>query len=121
MPGVVEPGDVPLLHHLATLLIYPSLMEGFGLPPAEAMAMGTPVLVSNASSLPEVGGEAALYCSPDAVGPAAALLAGLLCDETKRQAAIDRGRLHVRKFSWELHFARLQKIYRELLAMTPQP
>jgi glycosyltransferase involved in cell wall biosynthesis len=54
MPGVVEPADVPGLYSLAALLIYPSLMEGFGLPPAEAMAMGTPVLVSNSSSLPEV-------------------------------------------------------------------
>jgi glycosyltransferase involved in cell wall biosynthesis len=53
-PGRIEGGDLPVLFKAASLLIYPSLMEGFGLPPAEAMAAGTPVLVSNSSSLPEV-------------------------------------------------------------------
>lgn len=53
-PGLVDHADLPALYRLASLFIYPSLMEGFGLPPAEAMAMGTPVLVSNTSSLPEV-------------------------------------------------------------------
>jgi glycosyltransferase involved in cell wall biosynthesis len=54
LPGLIEPCDLPVLYSLAALLVYPSLMEGFGLPPAEAMAMATPVLASNASSLPEV-------------------------------------------------------------------
>jgi glycosyltransferase involved in cell wall biosynthesis len=54
MPGRISAGDLPDLYRASALLIYPSLMEGFGLPPAEAMAVGTPVLVSNSSSLPEV-------------------------------------------------------------------
>ena len=54
MPGIIDDADMPGLYRLAALLVYPSLMEGFGLPPAEAMAVGTPVLASNASSLPEV-------------------------------------------------------------------
>ncbi len=53
-PGLIAADDLPVLYQAASLLIYPSLMEGFGLPPAEAMAAGTPVLASNASSLPEV-------------------------------------------------------------------
>ncbi len=54
MPGLIEHADLPDLYRAASLLIYPSLMEGFGLPPAEAMAVGTPLLVADASSLPEV-------------------------------------------------------------------
>lgn len=54
LPGLIDVDDLPALYKAASLLIYPSLMEGFGLPPAEAMAVGTPVLVSNSSSLPEV-------------------------------------------------------------------
>jgi glycosyltransferase involved in cell wall biosynthesis len=53
-PGLVAVADLPILYRAASILIFPSLMEGFGLPPAEAMAVGTPVLASNTSSLPEV-------------------------------------------------------------------
>ncbi len=64
MPGVINHADLPGLYRLASLLVYPSLMEGFGLPPAEAMAVGTPVLASNTSSLPEVVREARCRFDP---------------------------------------------------------
>ena len=54
LPGLIPVDELPALYRSASLLIYPSLMEGFGLPPAEAMAVGTAVLASNASSIPEV-------------------------------------------------------------------
>ncbi|MGE5558261.1 MAG: glycosyltransferase family 4 protein [Bacillota bacterium] len=64
-PGRIPDGDLPLFYNAASLLVYPSLYEGFGLPPLEAMACGTPVLTSNTSSLPEVTGRAGKSCNPD--------------------------------------------------------
>ncbi len=124
--GFVELGNLPdaeviAAYQRADILFFPSTLEGFGFPVLEAMAAGCPVVCSDATSLPEVGGEAALYFSLDAIDAAAESLIGLLCDAKQRQACIDQGRLHVRRFSWELHFAKLQEIYEELLAGTPQP
>ena len=66
--GFEEDQWLPAIYANALAFIYPSLHEGFGLPPLEAISCGTPVLLSNASSLPEVGGDAALYFDPLSVG-----------------------------------------------------
>ena len=63
-PGYVDDADLPALYSAATVFVYPSLYEGFGLPPLEAMACGTPVISSNAASLPEVVGDAAFTVNP---------------------------------------------------------
>jgi len=99
--GRVPVEDLPPLYTAATLFAYPSTYEGFGLPPLEAMACGTPVVVSNVSSLPEVVGDAALMVAPDDVpGLTVALWRGLT-DEAQRAELIAKGFRRASCFSWE--------------------
>jgi glycosyltransferase involved in cell wall biosynthesis len=85
----------------ADALVLPSLYEGFGFPPLEAMAAGVPALVARAASIPEVCGDAALYCDPLNVEDVAAGIVSILTDERLRCRLIRAGREHVRKYSWE--------------------
>ena len=101
------------LYRLAAVFVFPSLYEGFGLPPLEAMASGTPVVTSNVSSLPEVAGDAAVLVDPyDAVdikdGIKRVLTDPALAAEMRR-----KGLLRAREFSWERSVARTLEIYRE--------
>ena len=99
--GFVEEGLLPSLYAGASLFVYPSTYEGFGLPPLEAMASGVPVLVSDRSCLPEVCGDAAEYMDPDDVTGFASILERLLTDETLRHSLIRNGLTRARLFSWE--------------------
>jgi glycosyltransferase involved in cell wall biosynthesis len=99
--GFTPDEDLPALYAMATLFVYPSLYEGFGLPVAEAMACGVPVVSSNASSLPEVAGDAALYFDPRDVDAMARSVRGALADESLRRDLRERGLQQVRQFSWE--------------------
>jgi glycosyltransferase involved in cell wall biosynthesis len=93
--------QMPALYNNVDILLFPSLYEGFGWPPLEAMACGTPVVASNAASLPEVIGDAGLMCSPlDCDGLATAMYA-LLSDNDLRLAVIKRGLTRASLFSWE--------------------
>jgi glycosyltransferase involved in cell wall biosynthesis len=85
----------------ASGLVLASLYEGFGLPPLEAMALGVPVLVSRTASLPEVCGDAALYCDPLSVEGIARGLEELLCDPSARARLAREGPNHARGFSWD--------------------
>jgi glycosyltransferase involved in cell wall biosynthesis len=85
----------------AEALVFPSLYEGFGLPPLEAMAAGCPVIVSSVASLPEVCGDAALYCDPYQPRDIASKILELLSDDSSRRALKLRGRVRARKFTWE--------------------
>jgi glycosyltransferase involved in cell wall biosynthesis len=97
--GMVPDADMPALYASARALIYPSLYEGFGLPPLEAMACGTPVVASNAASLPEVVGKAALMVDPN--DPESLLQAlDVLCDETVRGKLRQEGQIQAQRFSW---------------------
>jgi len=99
-PGYIPPDELPLWYNAAELFVYPSLYEGFGLPPLEAMACGTPVITSNVSSLPEVVGEAGLTVDPmDSEGLAEAMNQ-VLGDETLRQSMRERGLARAGHFSW---------------------
>jgi alpha-1,3-rhamnosyl/mannosyltransferase len=109
----------PILLSGARAFVYPSLYEGFGLPPLEAMACGTPVLTSNVSSLPEVVGDAALFVSPDDVDGLAAALARLWDDETLRADLRARGLAQARRFSWERTARSTLDVYRAVLAECP--
>ncbi|MFQ5811568.1 MAG: glycosyltransferase family 4 protein, partial [Anaerolineae bacterium] len=100
-PGYIAAEDLPALLYGARLFVFPSLYEGFGLPVLEALACGTPVVCSNASSLPEVAGDAALLVDPLDVEGLAAAMERVLGDEELRAELIERGFEQARKFSWE--------------------
>jgi glycosyltransferase involved in cell wall biosynthesis len=101
--GHVSDADLHGLYRGAALFAYPSLYEGFGLPVLEAMTAGTPVLTSDVSSLPEVAGDAALYCDPLDVGSIRAGLARGLRDRDGAAALAVRGRERAALFSWDRH------------------
>lgn len=106
--GHVADDDLPALYSAATAFVWPSLMEGFGLPPLEAMACGTPVLTSNTSSLPEVMGDAALLAPPEDEEALERAMLLLASDETLRVRLADAGRRRAAGFTWA-HTARLTR------------
>jgi glycosyltransferase involved in cell wall biosynthesis len=95
--------------------VFPSLYEGFGLPPLEAMAAGTPVITSNVSSLPEVVGDAALLIDPYEPNAIADAMRRVLTDPDLRADLRRRGLARVHEFSWERSVARVREIYGEVL------
>lgn len=99
--GYVPRRDLVALYGLARLCAYPALYEGFGLPVAEAMACGCPVVTSNVSSLPEVAGDAAVLVDPGSVEAIAAGIAALWTDEARRGDLARRGQERARGFTWE--------------------
>lgn len=99
--GFVDEGDLPLIFAGARLFTFPSLYEGFGLPVLEAMASGTPVVCSNAATLPEVAGDAAAMCDPGDVDSLYQLISRGLEDENWRSSARENGLLRAKIFSWE--------------------
>ena len=107
--GFVPQEDLPALYNLALALVYPSLYEGFGLPPLEAMACGTPVLTGRVSSLPEVVGEAAVLVDPADVSSIREGLQRLLEDEALRERLRQAGPERAREFTWEKAAGRLQE------------
>ena len=105
--GFVPDATLAVLYRLASVFVFPSLYEGFGLPPLEAMAAGTPVITSNVSSLPEVVGDAALLIDPMDAGAIADAMARVLGDAALRAELIRRGRERVKAFSWDRSVARV--------------
>ena len=99
--GRVADEDKAALMSGATMLVFPSLYEGFGLPVVEAMQCGTPVICSNTSSLPEVAGDAALLVDPLDVDALAQAMLRLIQDADLRRTLTERGYVQARKFSWQ--------------------
>ena len=97
----VSDEDLPSLYKHAKIFVLPSLYEGFGLPVLEAMKNGCPVITSNTSSLPEAGGEAALYVDPENVQDIAEKIETLLKDEKLRDTMVKKGYEQIKQFSWE--------------------
>jgi glycosyltransferase involved in cell wall biosynthesis len=93
--------DLIMLYKNALCFAWPSLYEGFGLPILEAMKMGCPVITSNVSSMPEAGGDAALYVDPENVDDIAKKLSDVVSDPKLRQDMVEKGKKQVQKFSWE--------------------
>jgi glycosyltransferase involved in cell wall biosynthesis len=100
----------------ASIFVYPSRQEEFGLPALEAMASGIPVITSNRGSLPEVVGDAALLVDPDDVQGLAELMYSLLSDETLRSKMIQRGLTRARQFSWEQTAQKTVSVYEDAYA-----
>ena len=113
--GYVHQELMAPLYTLARCAVYPSWYEGFGMPVLEAMACGTPVVTSNASSLPEVGGDAALLVPPGDVGAMTQALEQLLTDERQRADRASRGLARAKRFTWEACAARHVEVYRRFI------
>ncbi|HWW93480.1 MAG TPA: glycosyltransferase family 1 protein, partial [Vicinamibacteria bacterium] len=123
--GFVPDRTLAALYRLASAFAFPSLYEGFGLPPLEAMACGTPVVTSRISSLPEVVGDAALLVDPYSVDEIALGIERILGDDALRAVLVERGRARVRDFSWKrsvkaIHSGYLRALGRPLPALAAQ-
>jgi len=111
-----QPSDtLASFYRLARAFVFPSLYEGFGLPPLEAMACGTPVVTSNVSSLPEVAGDAAVLVDPHDADEIAAAIRRVVTDEPLRASLIEKGAARARTFSWSESVRAVHKIYMEVL------
>jgi glycosyltransferase involved in cell wall biosynthesis len=104
------------MYRLAGVFVFPSLYEGFGLPPLEAMASGTPVVTSNISSLPEVAGDAAVLVDPHFPEAIADGIYTVLTDEAVRRTLRAKGLARAAQFSWEQSVRRVLDIYRDAAA-----
>jgi glycosyltransferase involved in cell wall biosynthesis len=111
LPGYVTDEDLPAVYTGAQALVFPSLYEGFGLPVLEAMACGTPVVTSRASSIPEVGGDAALYFDPASVGEMGEAIRTMLGDSTTSEEKCERGLARAAQFSWQRVAAETWDVY----------
>lgn len=117
-PGPVSDDQLVRLYRQARLFVFPSRYEGFGLPVLEAMACGCPVISSNASSLPEVVGDAGVLVEPDDVEGLSREMRSLLSDEGRRDELRKRGLVRARQFSWDETARRMVEIYRTVAAQT---
>jgi len=115
-PGYVADEDLPALYTLADLFVFPSLYEGFGLPPLEAMACEIPVVTSNVSSLPEVVGDAALMVDPHDVRALAEAMQEFLSDRDLRIEMVRRGVVRAQRFSWSQAARKLLDVYRKMIS-----
>ena len=112
--GYVTDGQLRALYEGAACFVYPSLYEGFGLPPVEAMSCGCPALVARAASLPEICGDAAVYCDPHDPRDIAFQLSRLLEDKTRRETLRRNGLVHAQKWDWENAAYRLWAMIKDL-------
>jgi glycosyltransferase involved in cell wall biosynthesis len=114
--GYLPEETLAVMYRLAGVFVFPSLYEGFGLPPLEAMASGTPVVTSNVSSLPEVAGDAAILVDPYDPHAIADGIYRVLTDERLRRDLRHKGLARARQFSWEASVRRVHEIYCEVAA-----
>ena len=98
--GYVTDEELVALYRNAKCLVFPSLYEGFGIPPLEAMSLSCPSVVSNTTSLPEVCGEAVLYCDPYDIDDIYEKVKLLLDDDEKRIELIKKGKEQLKKYTW---------------------
>lgn len=113
--GVPEE-DLIAIYNMASVFVFPSFYEGFGIPVLEGMACGVPVVTSNVSSMPEVGGEAAIYFDPYDENNMAEKIALVLNDKQLRKEMINKGLEKVKEYSWDKCAKETLKVYEEVLA-----
>ena len=114
MTGCVDEQDKPAIYRLASVFIYPSHYEGWGMQPVEAMACGVPVIASDKSSLQEVVGKAAKIVNPDIPVDITKALTQVLTSSKERTKMVRAGLAQAKKFSWEKSASRLVKLLRGL-------
>jgi glycosyltransferase involved in cell wall biosynthesis len=112
--GYVAARDLPAFYSAADLFVFPSLYEGFGTPPLEAMACGTPVVCSNTTSLPEVVGDAAILVDPQSVDTIADGMQRVLADPDLRADLRIRGFIRADEFSWERTAQKTLEVYQKV-------
>jgi glycosyltransferase involved in cell wall biosynthesis len=112
--GFVPIDVLRIFYDVANVFLFPSLYEGFGLPPLEAMAHGTPVVTSNISSLPEVVGNAAVLVNPENVFEIMRAAHRVLIDSSLRAKLKQRGYEQVRRFSWDASVRQILRAYEEV-------
>ena len=108
--GLVPLEDMPYLYHLADFAIYPSFLEGFGIPLIEAMSCSCPIITSNTFSLPEVASDAALYVDPHSISDIASNIVKLANNEELKKELIKKGLERKDKFSWEKSTKKISNI-----------
>jgi glycosyltransferase involved in cell wall biosynthesis len=118
--GFVPHSVLRVFYARASAFLFPSLYEGFGLPPLEAMAHGTPVLTSNVSSLPEVFADAALLVNPENVFDIARGIRQILTEDVMRDSLVRRGHELVKRYSWERSAEQVREVYQSVMARRPQ-
>jgi len=112
--GYVTEEELAKIYNLATVFVYPSLYEGFGIPPLEAMKCGCPVITSNISSLPEVVNDAAILVNPNSADDLKDALHQLLSDPTMQENLKEKGVIQCNKFSWEISARKLLAIINQI-------
>jgi alpha-1,3-rhamnosyl/mannosyltransferase len=111
--GRVPDADVAGLYSVATVVAVPSTYEGFGLPAAEAMAAGVPLVAASATAVPEVVGDAGVLVEPGDAPAFAAAISRLLGDPAERDRLVERGRARVLRYTWEANATAFARLYRE--------
>jgi glycosyltransferase involved in cell wall biosynthesis len=117
----VSDAELARLYREASVLVMPSLYEGFGLPVLEAMAAGTPVVCSDAPAVAEVAGEAAIICRAGDSRELADGLIRVLTDEELSQSLVHKGLRRARQFSWDIFAREIYALYRFLAGKGPKP
>ncbi len=117
--GYIDEEALPLWYAAATVFVFPSLYEGFGMPPLEAMSCGTPVIASNSTSLPEVVGDAGVLVEPTDADALAAALLRVLRDADLRHHLRERGMQQARRFAWRTTAERTLQVYRAAVSGKP--
>ncbi len=121
LTGYVADEDLPALYRAARAFVYPSLFEGFGLPPLEAMACGTPVITSGVSSLPEITGDAALLIDPNDEQTLANAMIEIVSNDRLRAELREKGIGQAKKFTWRDAAEKTLRLYQEAYAISHMP
>lgn len=115
LTNFIPDADMPVFYSGAEVLLFPSLYEGFGLPIAEAMACGCPVITSNISSMPEVGGKAAMYVNPYKISSITGGLKKVLHNKSLQNRMVNKGLVQIKKFSWDESARKTLKLYKSII------